>query len=157
MGGTAARFTLDETKARAWLTRSMRAHETCDAKAIEREHLPDIDDDYRPQDDYESGSATAGLVYLARLAGVLTGPGNVEFDFSADSDGPGYTWLLYLGGERCGPELRLADAHEDLRNCGDRDAAGTTAALAVLREARDAGNRLLDDLAAYTAARAGAR
>lgn len=157
MSGTAARFTLDEDKARAWLARAVMAYEgKLDMPAAERDSLPDIDDDYRPQDDYYDGSQTAGLVYLARLTGVLAGPGAVEFDFSTDCDGAGYTWLLYLGAEDTGPELRLADAHEELRHLGNRSASGAAAALAVLREARDAGNRLLGDLDKYTA-RAGAR
>ena len=155
MSGTAARFTLDEDKARAWLGHAIAAYEATEGEALPESHLPEIGADYTPRDD-ETGGATAVLVSLAQAAGVLAGPGEILWDFSSDCDGPGYTWLLDLGGT--GDYLRLADAHEELRHLGDRETApGTDAALAVLRDAAAAGNSLMDRLDRHVAGKAGAR
>lgn len=146
-----SRFTLDEAKAREGIAEAMTNWQTNDHP----DH-PAIDPDYSPATDYDSGSETANLVHEARGAGILAGPGQLYFDFQSDeNDGAGYTWLLYVDGIP-GHSLKLASDYAEIRHLGDGpNVSGANAAMAVLREARDAGNRLLDDLSAYVTQEAG--
>lgn len=147
---TAARFALDEDAAREWIGHAIAAYEGTEGEALPEAHLPDLGEDYRPQEHLEQGAATFHLVACARDAGIITGPGTVDYEHENDGYGEiGYTWLL-----RVGP-LKLASLYEDIRHCGDRELRGAGAALAVLREAVRAGNGLLDDLDRYVASREG--
>ena len=150
-----ARFALDREAATAWLTLAVAASEAGEYPATDDEgrELPDICEGYQPTDDYETGGTTWTLVSSAHAAGIITGPGEVWFDFSRTSDGEtGYTWVLHIEASD-GHALRLASFYDDLRHCGDGGGArGIPAALAVLREAANAGNDLLADLDAYVAA-----
>ena len=143
-----ARFALDETRAQAWLTQSLEDYEGERDAQYQTIDTLELSDAYTPLEDYEAGSSTCALVYVARQAAVITGPGDLEFDFCNSGDGEiGYTWLLYIGG------LKVASSYEELRKCGDRHAEpGIPAALEVLREAVWAGNALLDNLARYVSA-----
>lgn len=142
-----ARFELDETKAAGWLAAQMAAYEAWLGGAT----LPDltVDSGYSPARDDE-GSDTGALVSAACDAGLVAGPGEIGWDYTADPDGCGYSWLVYLTGPG---GVRLTSCYEDMRYLGDADAEpGVPAALAVLREAVTEANRLLDGLDAYIAA-----
>ena len=136
------RFTLDEEKAREWIARAIRGEVAQDDY--------EIYEGYCPQEDYESGTATEQLVNAAQ-PDVITGPGTVEFDFSASTFGDvGYVWVVRPEGSH----LKLASLFAELRHCGDSEAKrGEEAALGVLREAVEAANSILDDLDAYIAGR----
>jgi hypothetical protein len=145
---TMTRFTLDEGKAAEWIAANIAQSEQfygdCSSRAPELE----ITADYSPATDFESGSDTVELVGSARDAGIIAGPGELLFDFLADSEGVGYAWLLYLG--EPGHTLKLSSGYESLHHLGDgSESKGADAAMAVLREAVSTGNRLLDDLDAY--------
>lgn len=144
----AERFTLDEEKAARWLGEQMAAYEAWLGGAT----LPDltVDSGYSPASDDE-GSDTGALVSAACDAGLLAGPGEIAWDYTADSDGCGFSWLVYLEGPG---NVRLTSGYEEMRYLGDSGAdPGVPAALAVLREAVSAANGLLDGLDAYIAAR----
>lgn len=149
-------FTLDESKARELIALAITDFDEGlpDGTELPGElsagELPGLSADYSPRE-WDWSSATADLVYTARIAGVLTGPGDVEFDRFADGEGDtGYTWLLYLGGDGA-PSLKLADLSGELHHLGERGETGADAALSVLREAADAGNRLMEQLSQYVA------
>jgi hypothetical protein len=145
-------FTLDETKAAEWLAASIAQYESgSDPAAYEAESLADIGESYEPRDVDECGS-TEEMIANARYAGVITGPGEIEWDFSCNRDGEaGYKWLLYLGDFDAGTRLVLASYYEELRHLGEPDTDGAEAALSVLREAVSAGNELLASLGHYVA------
>jgi len=153
--GKPARFTLDETKAAEWIGKCVALCEdySAGAPATAVGLIDSVSTDY-DQRDYDSHSATGELVSAAHGAGVITGPGEILWDFLADDSGDvGYRWLVDLGNPALASGLRLADLYEDLRHLGDRDAEdGATAALSVLREAVRAGNDMLGQLDAYVAA-----
>lgn len=142
------RFTLDEEKAAGWIAAGMDNFET----GAESGRL-EINPNYWPT--REDGGDTYALVSEAMTDGILAGPGELHFDYQTDGDGDGYTWLLYVDGAP-GHPLKLASKYERMGflGAGD-DVSGADAALAVLREAAAAGNRLLDDLAAYVAQESG--
>jgi hypothetical protein len=137
-----ARFVLDEAKAAEWLaaqiaeTERYRGGETSEVPMLE------LDGGYSPRDDYE-GYNTAELVWTAREAELITGPGEVYYDHSASEGECGYVWLVHLGG------LKLSTFYEKLRHLGAGGDPGAPAALGVLREAVDAANGVLDDLDRY--------
>jgi hypothetical protein len=146
---TAARFTLDETRVAEWLAAQMAQYERWEAgKATEAPEL-EIGPGFNPRDDWASdGHDVQSVLYFAHVNGIITGPGSVEFDYVNDGDA-GYTWLVYLDGPG---SLKLSTYYSPLRNLGDGSEPGAPAALGVLREAVEAANGVLDDLAAYIAA-----
>ena len=138
---TAARFTLDEDKAREWLA---------------SDDGPGWDEDFSPARDDGEGNSTYLLVTDALDAGIITdthrpegadnGCAALAWEFIADGDGDGYRWLFYTDGTG---EPLLASWHESMGHLGDGyDGTGAEAALAVLREAVEAGNRLAGQAAA---------
>ena len=90
------RFALDEAAAVAWLTQALYSHDGELDEAYK--HLCELDDGYRPQDEDESGSSTFALVASARDLGAITGPGEIDFEFSDDGQGEyGYTCAAVPG------------------------------------------------------------
>lgn len=154
------RFTLDEDKARDWIARLIDANE---GLAEDGDDLPDgILPSYGFGVDSDYGSETWELVAAAFRAGILTdatapenGPA-LSFDFVPwDGEAAGYHWALDLDGTG---GLVVRTLFTDMRLLGDgtgRDLGGAELALAVLREAVEAGNQIARGLAAYVAQEAG--
>lgn len=138
---TVTRFALDEDAARAWLA---------------SDDEPGYGEDFSPARDDDDGNSTYLLVTGAFEAGIITDTGrpgddargnpSLSWEFIADGDGDGYRWLLYTENTH---EPILASWHESMGHLGDGyETTGTEAALAVLREAAEAGNRLAGQAAA---------
>ena len=144
------RFTLDEDKAREMIAQLLYGYEG--EIAAQYTHLCEIADEYDPRQQFEGGSDTFNLVADARDAGVITGPGEVDYDHCDSGDGEiGYVWIV----RPKGTPLKLTSIYESIGRAGDPDAApGAEAALAMLREAVGQANLILDDLDAYVASRA---
>lgn len=143
----AQRFTLDETRAREWLARVVRA---CEAELHgDREdpqpsgELPEISADWEPRA-YEEESTVYLLVRLAGDAGIITAPDGMELDFRYSDDSDGGHYCFHVG---VGPRVELASYIQEMRKLGDHDATGTEAALSILREAVQKANNTLDGLA----------
>lgn len=148
-------FTLDETKAAEWLAASIAQHDSGDdPAAYAADSLADIGEGYEPRDMDECGS-TEEMIANAQHAGVITGPGGIEWDFSLNRDGEaGYTWQLYLGDYDEGTRVILASYYEEVRHLGEPDTSGAEAALSVLHEAVSTCNELLAHLDRYIASSA---
>jgi hypothetical protein len=147
---SAARFTLDETRAARWLARATRqagGGSALDGPGRHDSHLPHIGAGWQPALDRHSGPV-AELIHLARDTGIITRPAawNIGYEYATGPDGPGYRWLLVSSDESL--PLILADAFSD----SWPDSAGAEAALDLLRDAVTAGNELLADLERYAAA-----
>jgi len=142
-GGSAARFTLDEKQAAAWLERATRQADGVSALDGQDhdDSLPDISGGWCPSHDGHSGTVSE-LLHIARAAGIITCPPGweVAYEYASDVDGDGYRWLLVSGDER--RPVILADAFND----AFPSSTGAEAALDLLREAVTAGNELLGDL-----------
>ena len=149
---TMSRFTLDETRAEWWVGDAIAR--TCGEREDQPgdSYLPDLSEDYEAMGDGDGNGSgeTFNLVAAARDAGIITGPGELDFNSLESEEEIGYEWLLYLG--KPGAHLKLASYYAKISSLGDRDAKGVDAALAVLREAVAEGNALLDDLDRYMAA-----
>jgi hypothetical protein len=153
--GTAQRFTLDESKAREWLERAIKAREwsMSDRSGPEPapgEDLPDIGADWDPLEPGEESTVFA-LVNTAATAGVIGKPDadtDVDFVYVDDEDGGYYFFLVYLSWD-----LKLASRSVEMRKLGERDATGITAALAILDEAVSSANFALTQLDEYIAKR----
>jgi hypothetical protein len=145
-------FTLDEGKAREWLTANVAQHERwiggedADAPAV------DIGEDWQTTDDSECPHVP-NLLDEALFAGVITQPDGASLAFDADCrlGDPGYQWLVLLGEQE--DSFMLAGSHDDVRYLGDAEAHGVEAALSVLREGVSEGNALLASLDRYVASR----
>jgi hypothetical protein len=147
-----ARFALDEDKARDWVPKCVALCEEGTRPDPGVTVAETLGENYDPRS-YDDHGTTGELLSAAHAAAVVTGPGEILWDFLADDSGDvGYRWMVDVTDPAT---LRLADLYEDLRHLGDPEAADTTeAALSVLREAVQAGNSLLAKLDAYCAAHA---
>lgn len=154
-----SRFTLDEDKAREWIARVIDANE---GLAPTGPGLPDgILSTYGFGVDSDYGSETSDLVLAAFAAGILADTGQPEdqklfFDFVPhDGEECGYHWALYLDGTG---GLAVRSLFSPMRRLGDssgQDLGGAELAVAVLREAAEAGNQIAAGVAAYVAQEAG--
>lgn len=146
------RFTLNEREASEWLTRVVVANELgeCDPDPPTDAGVPPVTMTWRPRDVGEE-DGTFLLVRGAQETGVLHGPPGADLDFEYIDDGDDgyYRYILRLNEPR---PLVIASHPEEMRHLGDPDAAGINAAMAILAEAQDIANRLLNELAAYIAA-----
>ena len=151
---TAARFTLDEDKAREWLAHSVTHYDTgkCDREPACKQELADIGADWDPRDNDEHTTALTNLVYEAQQAGIIAAPGRttVEYQDASDENEAGYRWEV-LARPEAGPWLTLNGHYEKAWHIGEPDVTGAGAALAILREAVSTANRVLDDLDRYAA------
>lgn len=147
------RFTLDDDKARDWIAAGI---EMTDCRAVHDEMLPAIGSAFGISAD--SGSEVWELVSRALVAGVITdaaaAPGDLAlyFDFVPyDGETTGYHWALSMDGTG---GLTARSAFSEMgylgQGTGDR-LRGAELALAVLREAAEAGNQIARGLAAYVA------
>ena len=145
-------FTLDEAKARKWLTANVAQYERWAGGEDIGAPAVEIGGDWHAADDRECMDV-ANLVEEAVNAGILTQPEGRELEFEADCriGDPGYQWLVLLGGQV--DSFMLAGPHEDVRYLGDAGARGVEAALSVLREGVSEGNALLSNLDRYVASR----
>jgi hypothetical protein len=151
MSKTAARFTLDEDAARAWLADGVEADGDFLAHQDADNTLPEIDAEWMPL--LDNTDEITVLIGAALGHGIITHPPGVGVGLDDDSGGDGYRWLVYLyhGIEQ---RLILASPFVSQSQVGNATARGAEAGLAVLREAVASANECLDDLDAYTAARA---
>jgi hypothetical protein len=143
-------FALKEELAWEWIMRAIVSHEMSDIRDPIARDLPPIGMTWKPRDVGEE-DATFLLIRNAQEAGVLTAPAHVELDFEFIDDGDGgyFRYLLHVDEPA---RLIVAAATEEMRHLGDRDAAGIDAALAILREAADAGNLLYEQLSTFISA-----
>ena len=144
---SAARFALDEEKARAWLTADIAKFDRWEADDASEPAEAEIGSGYAPAEQCD-GHDTQSILYYARANGFLTGPGTIEFDFCDDGD-HGYVWLVYLDGPGA---LKLSTYYSKIKSLGRcvcDVARGAGAALCVLQDAVISANGLLDDLDGY--------
>lgn len=159
---SAARFGLDEQKARVWLARCIAQAEALDSgdePSDPDETLPEITGSYRASSgDY--ADQTALLVQRALADGVISDPGQGdlasltwEFIPSDGSSGWLYRWMLSAGpGNLITVTYPSPDDPWGLGlNEDNREIAGLESALSVLREAVQAGNELQGRLDEYVA------
>jgi len=144
-------FTLDEKRAAAWLARAVAQFEPRSAGETSQAPELELSASYDPHED-DGGATTYDIVAGAKASGLITGPGEIAFDYDDDSEGEiGYTWLVYLDGPG---SLKLFTYYSKIRHLGGQEPGrGADAALAVLREAVSAGNQLLADLDGHIASR----
>jgi hypothetical protein len=147
-----SRFTLDEGKAAEWVARSIAAYESGTPDGPDEPLATAIYGDWSPSGDGDESYPTEDLVHQAQEAGIIAGRAGDHVEYEPCTDG-GYQWIVYVGLERMGAPLRLASGYSELYHLGGYGAQGAAAALAVLREAVEAANIILDDLDAYVAAR----
>ena len=151
MSGTTARFTLDEDAARAYIARALRRYAaiysggTADGTDEGIELAPG----WNPRELIYGESWQADfLVADAWLAGVITGPAEVQLVGFADSEGGMYVWRIAAPG---GGLAIVTPYFEEVRRLVD--GKGAQGALNLLGEAVAAGNELLAALDRYIAAR----
>jgi hypothetical protein len=145
-------FMVNEELAWEWLMRAIVSREMSDVDDPVATDLPPIGMAWQPRDVGEE-DATFLLIRSAQEVGVLTAPAHMEIDFEFIDDGDGgyFRYLLRIDEPAC---LIVASAAEEMRHVGEPDTAGIDAALTILREAADAGNRLRQQLWTFiTAAR----
>jgi hypothetical protein len=141
------RFTLDETRAAAWLARAVTAHDA-DLRGDTGtpppgEELPEITTGWEPRA-YGEENTVYLLIRLAADAGVITAPDDMELDFRYSGDDDGGFYCFHVG---LGSSVALASYSQEMRKLGDGDALGTDAAMSILREAVETANYTLDGLA----------
>jgi hypothetical protein len=137
MTTTAQRFTLDEDKAREWLQPEGDGG------------LPEITEDWEPLST-DNEIDIYNLVHDAGEAGIIGKPDDYDLDFEYVDDGDGGYYQFVI---RIGVRLKLTSRSEEMRKLGERDATGTAAALAILREAVETANTELYNLDEYVASR----
>lgn len=148
-------FTLREEEARNWLTELVVAHEIDtsfgETGTIQSADSPPIGMAWRPADPGEEDGAFL-LVRAAQEAGLLTGAEGmtITFEFVDDGDEGFFRWLLDIVAP---VPLRLATMSEAMAVLGEPEASGVAAAMAILREAVQAANLLVQQLSDYVAAR----
>jgi hypothetical protein len=139
------RFILNEDRARSLLGDP--------SAAAPRNMTTAADSPPRITADYNTCDSTAGairsLILLAHNTGLITGPGEIGFDYVDDENGTGYSWMVTLGNPT--RPLQLISLYTDISHLGSPAARGLDAALAVLAEAATTANDILDTLGLYTA------
>lgn len=143
-------FVLNEELAWEWLMRAIVSREMSDVCDPAATDLPPIGMAWQPGDVGEE-DATFLLIRSAQETGVLTTPAHMELDFEFIDDGDGgyFRYLLRID-EPAG--LIIASAAEEMRHLGAPDTVGIDAALVILQEAADAGNRLRQQLSTFLTA-----
>jgi len=148
-----ARFTLDETRARAWLRAAVEAYPDGMRGGTRNpdtgEKLPEIGADWSPRDFDEECNVDA-VVRIACEEGIVVQPDQTElyFEYAADPDGGHYQFFVYAG-----PHLKLASPCIEMRHVGTPDTTGIAAGMDILREAVQSANGVLEALDKYIAAR----
>jgi len=154
------RFTLDEDAAAALIAAVIAYHEDPDAHPFDNEFSPEMpwigDGTYTVESEaIHTGSDTTMLVEAMLNAGIIADAEHpacpaLSFNFEPfDGTRSGYRWTLYLGD---GIGLDVNDGFNDFLNLGqDSELKGADLAMAVLREAVAAGNRIVDALDRYKA------
>jgi hypothetical protein len=138
------RFELDETKAAEYLAAQVAQFECWEATRGSNPAELEIGSEYDPRDYMDEGFDTSSVVTCAWEAGLLTGPGIIDFDYYRTEDA-GYAWMVTLDGPW---RLQLSGGFNETRYLGD-GSKGAAGALAVLREAVDAANEMLGNLDGY--------
>jgi hypothetical protein len=141
-----ARFQLDEAKAAGYLAAQVAQFERWEANRGSKPAELEIGSEYDPRDYNDEGYDTSSVVTCAWEAGLLTGPGVIDFDYYRTED-PGYAWMVTLDGPW---RLQLSGGFSETRYLGD-GSKGAAGALAVLREAVETANEVLGNLDAYAA------
>jgi hypothetical protein len=148
-------FILHEEEARDWLTDLVVAHEVGigfgDESPVPSADSPPIAMVWRPRDPGEEDSVFL-LIRAAQDAGVVTSPEEtiISFEFIDDGDEGVFRWLLDIVTPT---PLKLATMSEAMAALGEPQASGVEAAIAILREAVQAANLLVQQLSDYVAAR----
>ena len=147
---TAQRFTLDETKATEWLKRAVSVWDGTAEDDNGADELPQISSKWQAADPGEENT----VFHLVRGAvdGEIIGRPDdnhdLDFEYVDDEDGGYYYFLV-----RVGWQLKLASHAYEMRKIDGRDESGVAAALAVLREAVNSANGVLNNLDLYVASR----
>lgn len=146
----AGAFVVNEGLAWEWLMRAVVSREMSDVDDPVATDLPPIGMAWQPRDIGEEDAAFL-LIRSAQEVGVLTVPAHMEVDFEFIDDGDGgyFRYLLRIDEPA---RLIVASAAEEMRHLGEPDTAGIDAALSILREAADAGNRLHQQLSTFITA-----
>jgi len=154
-------FTLNESVAREWLTKTVSYRDAEYNGGDLPEYLDtdpeldlpeDITSAWNPKWADDNGRSTSNLIALAHKAGAITTPERLEvsFDWSEDSDGGYYRYLVDLT-DAAGRRLRLASYAEEIRRLADDEDKGVDAAMTVVRDAVREANHQLRQLEAFTA------
>jgi len=143
-------FSLNEEAAWIWLINTVFEYESGVDTGLDTGERPPIGVAWHPREVGEEDT-TFLLIRGAQEGDVLTAPPGVELDFEFIDDGDGgyYRYLLCI--HEPAPLITASDA-EEMRRLGERDATGIDAALAILREAVDAGNSTYRQLSTFVAA-----
>jgi hypothetical protein len=143
-------FVVNEELAWEWLMRAIVSREMSDVDDPAATDLPPIGMAWQPRDVGEE-DATFLLIRSAQEASVLTAPAHMEIDFEFIDDGDGgyFRYLLCIDEPA---RLIVASAAEEMRHLGEPDTVGIDAALSILREAADVGNRLHQQLSTFITA-----
>jgi hypothetical protein len=142
MKAITGRFRLDEAKARALIARALERYEDNedgDEPNYETLRLPE---GWEPRDADETDTVY-DLVYAAGACGAIVAPKGaepLEFQFMDDSDGGVYQYRVELRGAN----LRLVSGIEEYHHIGMPGMSGTEAAMAILNEAVEQANYVLD-------------
>jgi hypothetical protein len=148
-------FRLNEDLARAWLTELIirwEVGETLDTDgAAWRPQDPPIGLAWAPHDPGQEDTVFL-LVRAAQGSDYATGPqgASVGFEYIDDGDDGVYRWLLDIASPK---PLTLATQPAAMAALGEAGALGIEAALAVLQEAVQAANLLVQQLSDYITAR----
>lgn len=148
-------FILHEEEARNWLTELVVAHEIDvgfgERSPMRSADIPPIGMAWRPMDLGEEDGAFL-LVRAAQEAGLITSTERmtIAFEFIDDGDEGVFRWLLDVVAPT---PLKLATMSEAMTVLVESEASGIAAAIAILREAVQAANLLVQQLSDYVAAR----
>lgn len=136
------RFRLDEKEARALIERAQQRYEDDEDGGEPNYEVLRLPPDWEPRDADETDTVY-DLVYAAGVCGAIEAPEGaapLEFQFMDDSDGGTYQWRVELRPAN----LRLVSGIEEYHHLGERDARGTEASMAILNEAVEQANCVLD-------------
>ncbi|MFF4503017.1 hypothetical protein [Streptomyces sp. NPDC001401] len=149
------RFIVHEEEARKWLTDLVVAHEidmSFGEMGSERSaDSPPIGMAWRPMDPGEEDSVFL-LVRAAQEVGVVAGSEEmtITFEFIDDGDQGVFRWLLDVVAPT---PLKVATMSEAMAVLGEPEASGVEAAMAILHEAVQTANLLVQQLSDHVAAR----
>lgn len=152
-----SRFALDEDRARQWIADAIARTEGERPDRPGDSALPCIESDYSAAMDDEYGSSTHELVSAALAAEIITDADPADWPELAfcyepyDGTSSGYRWQIDLGD---GAGVQVSGGFREMRDLGQCEGQpeGAELALAVLREATEAGNEIMAGLGRYIAA-----
>lgn len=148
-------FIVNEETAREWLTRVMVASELGDlapdyATSPQAERCIDLA--WRPRDPGQEDAVSWLIARAQEQAGVVSHPDGAEVSIGYVDDGDDWCYQLFLTVNSPLLLMLAAPPREISLLGGDAQSSGIDAAIAVLREAMQAGNVLVEQLTAFISA-----